>query len=106
MLKNFSALIRTIREEILEKDDNKLVVEIGDEYISFRLFDAEEAHIIYYPYDCDCRGNDFRIAIDGLRHEIDDLVEIDAIYATINLIKNNRKIIDEEIFALEEEVDA
>lgn len=101
-MKTFMDLIKYIREVILEKGYNELTVEFNDDYISFRLYDCEQVYISYCPFECDCRGNDYKIVIGGIDHELEDMTELTELYKIVKIIEKFRYIIDAEVFDKEE----
>lgn len=102
MFNNFMDLVRHIRANVLEKGYNELVIDIDDSYVSFGLYECEQVHIAYYPFESDIKP---KIIITGLPHfELEDITELDEIHAIAHLIIDNREMIDKELF--DEEADA
>lgn len=98
MKMTFMDLVKYIREEVLEEGYNELTIEFNDDYISFRLYDGGAVYISYFPFECDCRGRDYKIVIGGIVHELEDMTELNELYKIVELIEKFRNVIDEEVF--------
>lgn len=108
MMMTFMDLVKHIRKVVLEEGYNELTVEFNDDYISFRLYDCEAVYISYFPFECDCRGNNYKIVVGGIVHELEDMTELTELYKIVKIIEKFRHIIDAEVFDrnnIEEEAD-